>query len=187
MFTVSDQFTSATKASLDAQIAAMTALTQKAFANVEKVVALNMTVAKDAFAESTATAQQLLSAKGAQDFIGLTTAVARPNAEKVLAYGRELAAIAAAAQADFSQEAEAQLAETRRKVSALIDDVTKNAPAGTETIVALVKTTIGNANAGFDQLSKTAKQAAETIEANVGNTVAKFTQVTEKTAGRAKK
>lgn len=187
MFTVPEQFTNATKASFDAQIAAMTALTQKAFANVEKVVALNMTVAKDAFAESTAAAQQLLSAKGAQEFVALTTASAKPSAEKVMAYGRELAGIAAAAQADFSQEAELHLAETRRKVSALIDDVTKNAPAGSETVVAMVKTAIGNANAGFDQLTKTAKQAAQTIEANVGNTVSKFSQAAEKTTGRAKK
>ncbi len=187
MFTVPEQFTNATKASFDAQITAMTALTQKAFASVEKIVALNMTVAKDAFAENTAAAQQLLSAKGAQDFLTLTTASAKPAADKVMAYGRELASIAAAAQADFSQEAEQQLADSRRKVGALIDDVTKNAPAGTENAVAMFKNAIGNANAGFDQLSTTAKQAAQAIETNVGNTVSKFSQAAEKATGRAKK
>ena len=187
MFTVPEQFTNATKASFDAQIVAMTTFTQKAFASVEKIVALNMTVAKEAFAESTIAAQQMMTAKGAQEFLAMSSASAKPNAEKVLAYGRELADIAAAAQADFSQEAELQMAEARRKVSALIEDVTKNAPAGSETAVTMFKTAIVNANAGFDQMSSNAKQAAQAIETNVGNTVSKFAQVAEKTTGRAKK
>jgi hypothetical protein len=43
--------------------------------------------------------------------------------------------------------------------------VTKNAPAGSETFVsAAVKTAISNANAGYEQFSKTTKQAVEAIE-----------------------
>ena len=187
MFTVPEQFTNATKATFEAHIATMTAFAQKAFVNVEKVVALNMAVAKESFAETTAAAQQLMSAKGAQEFVTLTTANAKPNAEKVLAYGRELAAIAAAAQADFSREAETQIADTRRKVASLVDDVAKNAPAGTEPVVAMVKTAMGNANAGFDQISKNAKQAADVIEANVASTVSKFSQVAEKATIRTAK
>ncbi len=187
MFTVPEQFTTATKATFEAQMAAFTTFAQKAFANVEKVVELNMTVAKQSFAESTVAAQEILAAKGPQEFIALTTAKAKPSADKAIAYGRELASIASAAQSDFSREAELQFAETRRKVASLVDDVAKNAPAGSESVVAMVKTAMGNANAGFDQFSKNAKQAADTIEANVSNTVSKFTQAAEKTTTRAKK
>ena len=176
MFTIPEQFSNATKASFDAQIAALTALTQKAFAHVEKMVELNITVAKESFEESSAVAQQLMSAKGAQDFVALTTASAQPKAEKVMAYGRSLAAIASSAQAEFSREAEMQLAETRRKVSTLVDEVTRHAPAGSEPVVAMVKTAIVNANAGFDQIHKSAKQANDVMEANVHSTVSKFTQ-----------
>ena len=186
MFSVPEQFTNATKASFDAQIAAITAFTQKAFANVEKVVELNMTVAKESLAENTATAHELMTAKGAQEFLALTTAKAKPNAEKVMAYGRELASIASAAQTELARDAEVQLAETRRKVASLVEDIAKNAPAGTESVVAMVKSAMGNANAGFDQFSKTAKQAADTIEANVSSTVSKFSEVAQKTT-RAKK
>ena len=187
MFTVPEQFTTATKATFEAQLAMMTTFAQKAFANVEKVVALNMTVAKESFAETTTAAQQLMTAEGAQEFIALTTANAKPNAEKAMAYARELAAIAAAAQADFSREAEVQIADTRRKVASLVDDVAKNAPAGSESVVAMVKTAMGNANAGFDQISKNAKQAADVIEANVTSTVSKFSQVADKATGRTAK
>lgn len=187
MFTVPEQFTTATKATFEAQLATMTAFAQKAFANVEKVVELNMTVAKESFADSTAAVQQLMTAKGPQEFIALSTAAARPNAEKVLAYGRELSAIAAAAQADFNREADVQIADTRLKVASLVDDVTKNAPAGSESVVAMVKTAMGNANAGFDQISKNARQAADVIEANVTSNVSKFTQAAEKAAPRTAK
>lgn len=176
MFKMPDQFSNATKASFDAQIAAINTFTQKAFASMEKVVELNMAAAKESFEESAATAQQLMSAKGAQEFLSLTTAAAQPNAEKAMAYGRHLAAIASTAQADFSQEADLHLAETRRKVSSLVEDVTRHAPAGSEPVVAMVKTAIVNANAGYDQLTKSAKQANDVMEANVHSTVSKFTQ-----------
>ena len=187
MFTIPEQFSNATKASFDAQIAALTAFTQKAFANVEKVVELNMTVAKQSFEENKAAAQQFISAKGPQEFVSLTTANVKPSADKVIAYGRQLAAIAASAQAEFSRDAELQLAETRNKIATMVNDVTKNAPAGSEQVVAMVKNAIVSANAGFDQMTKSAKQAADTLEANVATTVSKFSQVAEKATTRSKK
>ena len=187
MFTVPEQFTNATKASFDGQLTAISGFAQKAFASVEKIVELNMTLAKESFAESAAVAQQLMSAKGPQEFIALTTAKVKPNADKVVAYGRELASIAAAAQSEFSRDAELQISQTRNKIAALVDDVSKNAPTGSEQVVAMVKTAMTNANAGYDQFSKTAKQASDTIEANVSTAVAKFSQAAEKATTKAGK
>lgn len=187
MFMMPEQFSTATKATFDANIAAINVFTQKAFVNLQKVVELNMTVAKESFEESKAAAQQLMSAKGPQEFVSLTTSQAKPSADKAIAYGRQLAAIAASAQADFSSEAALQLTETRRKISTLVDDVAKNAPAGSEQVVAMVKTAIVNANAGFDQISKTAKQASEAIEANVNSAVSTISEATEKVTARATK
>lgn len=187
MFTMPEQFSNATKANFDAQIAAITAFTQKAFANVEKVVELNLTVAKESFEESKATAQQFMSAKGPQEFVALTTAKAKPSAEKAIAYGRQLAAIAASAQAEFSREAELHIAEARLKIASLVNDVTKNAPAGSEQAVAMFKNAIVSTNAGFDQMNKSAQQAADTLQANVSTTVSKFSQAAEKATTRATK
>ena len=46
MFSIPEQFSSATKASLDAQFALFTSLTGKAFESIEKIVELNLTAAK---------------------------------------------------------------------------------------------------------------------------------------------
>jgi phasin family protein len=165
----------------------LTALTNKTFESVEKIIDLNMNVAKASLEESTATAKQILAAKDPQEFFSLTAAQAQPSAEKAIAYGRHLANIASSAQAEFTKAAEEQIAETNRKVVALVEEVTKNAPAGSESAVAFVKSAIGNASAGFEQFSKTTKQAAETMEANMNTATSQFVQAAEKTASRAKK
>ena len=73
------------------------------------------------------------------------------------------------------------------KIATMVNDVTKNAPAGSEQVVAMVKNAIVSANAGFDQMTKSAKQAADTLEANVATTVSKFSQAAEKVTTRATK
>jgi phasin family protein len=187
MFSIQDQFSAATKANIEAQLALVNALTTKAFEGVEKLIDLNMTVAKTSLEESNVTAKQLLSAKDPQEFFSLAAAQAQPNAEKAVAYARHVANIASATQAEITKTAEAQLAETTRKVTSLVDDVAKNAPAGSENMIAIVKSMIGNANAGYEQLAKTTKQAVEVIENNLTTATAQLTQATEKATGRSKK
>jgi phasin family protein len=187
MFSFPEQFSGVAKANFEAQLAALSALTSKAFESFEKVVDLNINAAKATLEDSAIASRQLLSAKDPQEFFALSAAQAQPSAAKALAYGRHLAGIASSAQAELTRAAEEQIAEAGRKVSALVDDVSKNAPAGSENVVAFVKSAIGNANAGYEQFSKTTKQAAEAIEANVNTAVSQFTQAAEKATSRARK
>jgi phasin family protein len=182
MFSIPEQFSSATKANLEAQFALYTSLAAKALEGVEKIVALNMSAAKATLEESTATARQLLAAKDPQEFLSLSAAQAQPNAEKVVAYGRHLASIASGTQAEFSKAAEAQISETNRKVISLVDEVSKNAPAGSENAVAILKSAIGNANAGYEQFTKSTKQAVEVIETNLASAVNQFSQAAARKA-----
>ena len=181
MFSLPEEFSAATKSHFEAQLAMITALTNKAFESVEKIVDLNMNAVKASLEESTATAQRLMAVKDPQALMALSTAQAQPTAEKALAYSRHLAGIASSTQAEFTKAAEAQIAETNRKVLALVEEVSKNAPAGSEQMVAMMKSAIGNANAGYEQLTKTTKQAVEAMEGNLNNAVAQFSQAAEKT------
>lgn len=175
MFSIPEQFSNATKANLESQFAIFSALTNKAFESVEKIVELNLSTAKASLEDSSAAAKQLLSAKDPQEFFSLTAARAQPNAEKAIAYSRSLATIATGTTAEFSRAAESQILETNRKVISLVDEVSKNAPAGTENAVALFKSALGSANAGYEQFTRTAKQASDAIEANVNAAVNQFT------------
>ena len=185
MFAFPEQFSNATKANLEAQFAMFSSLTAKAFAGMEKLVELNITAAKATLEESTQTAKQLLNAKNPQEFLTMSAAQAQPTAEKAMSYGRQVAAIASGAQQEFTRAAEEQIAESGRKVMTLVDEVSRNAPAGTENAVAAFKAGINNANAGYEQFTKTAKQAAQVIETNVNSAVSQFTQAAEKVTARA--
>jgi phasin family protein len=187
MFAIPEQFSNATKANFESQFAIFSSLTSKAFEGIEKLVELNITAAKASLEESTVTARQLLAAKDPQEFFALSAAQAQPNTEKAISYSRQLAAIAAGTQAEFTKAAEEQIAETNRKVISLVDEVSKNAPAGSENVVALIKATVGNANAGYEQLSKTAKQASQALETNVSAAVNQFTQAAQTVAAKAAK
>ncbi|WP_323140408.1 TIGR01841 family phasin [Massilia phyllosphaerae] len=182
MFAFPEQFSNATKANLESQFALISALTSKTFEGVEKLVELNINTAKAALENSSATARQLLAAKDAQEFFSVSASQAQPNAEKALTYGRQVASIAADTGAEFSKVAEGQFAEVNRKVISLVDEVTKNAPAGSEAYVSALKTAISNANAGYEQFSKTTKQAREAMETNVTAAVSQFTQAANKVA-----
>jgi phasin family protein len=185
MFAIPEQFSNATKANLESQFAMLTALTTKTFEGMEKLVDLNINAAKATLEESSTAARQLLSAKDAQEFFSLTAAQAQPSAEKALSYGRQLASIAAGAGAEFSKAAESQIVEANRKVISLVDEVSKNAPAGSESFVAAMKTAISNANAGYEQFSKTTKQAVEAMESNFNASVSQFNQTARKGSAAA--
>ncbi len=187
MFAIPEQFSNATKANFDAQFAAFTALTAKAFEGMEKLVDLNLAATRANLEESAAAARQLLSIKDPQEFLNLTQAQAKPNAEKAMAYGRQLANIASSTQNEFSKAAEAQITDTNRKVIALVDEVSKNAPAGSEAAIAAIKSVIGNANAGYEQFSKAGKQAMEAMEANLSAAVNQYAQAAEKITPRTSK
>ncbi|MES2150347.1 MAG: phasin family protein [Pseudomonadota bacterium] len=185
MFAIPEQFSNATKANFESQFAIFSSLTSKAFEGMEKLIELNITAAKASLEETSIATKQLLSAKDPQEFFTLSAAQAQPTAEKAVSYGRQLASIAAGTQAEFSKAAEQQIAETNRKVISLVDEVSKNAPAGSENVVAAIKATIGNANAGYEQLTKTTKQAVEALETNVNAAVSQFTQAAQKAAPKA--
>ncbi|SFH84384.1 phasin family protein [Collimonas sp. OK307] len=184
MFSFHEKFAEATKAHFEAQLALLNTLTAKTFEGVEKVIELNLNAAKASMGESGEATKQLLSAKDPQEFLNISAAQAKPQAEKAAAYGRHLAGIASGAQAEYTRAAEAQVAETSRRINALIEEVSKTAPAGSENAISILKSVISNANAGYEQLTKNAKQAVATLEANLNNA---SEQVAKATSPKSKK
>jgi phasin family protein len=185
MFPVQDQISVATRTSIDNQLAALIALTNKTFEGIEKLFDLNVNLVRASLEESTVINKQLLACEDAQQFFSLIAAQAQPNAQKALFYSRHLANIATSTQAEFAKTAEEQFLQANRKVNELIDDIAKNAPPGSENVVALMKTAIGNASAGYEQFTKTTKQAAEAIEANVTAAAGKLAEAAESVSNTA--
>lgn len=174
-----EQFTAAYQANLET----LFALSQTAFSGVEKIVALNLNVAKANLQESADKARAVMSVKDPQELLAWNAQQLQPAAEKAVAYSRLMYDIATSTQAEFTKVAEAQLSDANTKFAALIEGAAKNAPAGSETAVAMMKSAVAAANSAYDSLSKASKQAVEMAEANV--TAA--TNAAVKTASRPKK
>lgn len=153
-----------------AQLEAMFALSGKAVEGLEKMVELNLQTLKTAMHETSDAALAALSAKDLQELAAMQPNLAQPLAEKVLSYTHHIYEIASGTQAEFAKALEASAAETHKKVQSLVDNVVKNAPAGTETAVAMMKSALSAANNAYDSVQKASKQAAEVVEANF-NTV----------------
>ena len=162
-----------------ANVETLFGLTNKAFEGVEKLVELNLQVAKTALGEAGDTARAALSVKDAQELLALQASLLQPSAEKAAAYTRHVYDIAAATNAEVTKAVEAQVADAQKKFINLVDSASKNAPAGTENAVALVRSAVSAANNAFESVQKAAKQAADVAEANfqaVTATAVKATQ-----------
>jgi len=157
-----EQFVAAQKANLET----LFGLTGKAFEGVEKLVELNLQAVRSNISEGQEQAQRLLSAKDPQELLALQASYAQPVAEKLLSYGRHVYEIAAATQAEFARVAEAHYEDQNRKVQSLVDNVAQNAPAGSETAVAVIKSAINAANTTYETVHKATKQAVEMAESN---------------------
>ncbi len=180
MFSNLEKLSSATKALFESQLATFNTLANKAVEGGQKAIALNISAAKAAAEESAVSTQKLFSSKDPQAFFELAAQQAKVNAEKAASFGQQLTEIMSGINADVTKTAEAQIADAKNKVAALVAEVIKNAPAGSENAVAMLKSVIDNANAGFEQAAKVHKQTVDTVKAQV-------TKVTDQLAQAAKK
>lgn len=182
-FMTPEQFAAAQKANMET----LFGLTNKAFEGVEKLVELNMQVARAALSESADNTRAVLAAKDAQELLALQTSLLQPSAEKAAAYSRHLYDIAAATNAEFTKTAESQLADFQKNFLGAVDNAVKNAPAGTENVVTLVKSAITAANNAYESVNKAAKQAAEIAESNFNAVTATAVKATQATAAKSTK
>ena len=173
-------------ASQKANIETFFGLTAKAFEGVEKLVDLQLTAAKAALADTASQTQAVLAVKDPPELMALQAGLLQPVAEKAAAYSRHLYDIATGTSAEFGKALDAQATEVQKRVLGLVDNASKNAPAGSETAVAVVKSAVAAANNAYESMQKAIKQASDVAEANfnvMSNSAVSATK-TAATAGR---
>ncbi len=166
-----------------ANIETLFGLTQKAFEGVEKLVELNVQATKAALTDTASNAQAIMSVKDAQELLTLQASLMQPLAEKASAYSRQLYEIASGTGAEFTKAAEGQAAEAQQKFMSVVDNVAKNAPAGSETAVAVMKNAVAAATNAMESVQKAVKQASDIAESNF-NTMASNALAASKPAAK---
>jgi phasin family protein len=167
----------------EANLETLFGLAQKAFEGVEKLVELNLQVAKATLGEVADTTRAALAVKDVQELFALQAGMLQPAADKAAAYSRHVYEIVAATSAEIGKVAEATAADAQEKFAAVVDAAFKNAPAGSENAVALMRSAVAAANNAYQTAQKAAKQASGVAEANIQamtSTAVKATQAATK-------
>ena len=154
-------------ASQKSNIEAMLAFQSTAFSAFEKLIDLNVKVARATLDEASSRAQEMMALKDPQQAMAYTASIAQPSTEKAVAYGKHVYDIIAGVQAEIARLSEAQIADQQQQITDALEQLAKNAPAGSESAVALLRSTLANASSAYDTLNKAARQAAEVAESNM--------------------
>lgn len=173
-----EQIIAAQKANLQAFEGATT----KAFAGLEKLVELNLAASKAALGESFGYAQALIAAKTPQEFLTVQTGFFQPMAEKSAAYFQHVQTIASEGSAEFVKQVEAGIADAQKSFGATVDELVKNAPAGSEAAVAAFKSALSNSQKAVEQTQTAIKKATAQAQANFAAASKQATDLAKKVA-----
>ncbi len=178
MSTPAEQILAANKANLDA----LEGAAKQAYAGVEKLVELNMAASKAALGESFSYANALLSAKTPQELMTVQTGFFQPLAEKSVAYFQHVQSIATEGSAELTKQVEAKMAEAQKAVGASVDQLVKNAPAGSEAAVAAFQSALSNGQKAVEQTQAAIKKATAQAQANFAAASKQATDLAKKAA-----
>ncbi len=163
MMIIADQITAKNRANLDT----FSGLATKTYTGFEKLVELNLAAVRALMTESFKYTQSLLAAKDTQQFIALQSALMAPMAEKATAYGRHVYGIVVEASSEFTKTYESKAAEGQKAFAAAMDKMVKNAPAGTESALAVIKSAMVSSQSALETAQTAARNALVMAENNL--------------------
>lgn len=168
---------------LESQLKLFSAMTACTLASTEKVIELNMNAARTSVQENATLANQVLASQSTNDLQLIFGALPQATSTKAVAYGHHLTSIAADACTEIARSTQSEVSEMTNRICSLIDQASRNLPAGSENVAALTKAVMTTANSGYEQVVKTAEQAAHTIEENAEHIVNNAVENTARTTG----
>lgn len=155
-----EQLTSAQKNALGvAQSVAAVAI-----ASWEKYAELNVAATKAAILETGDDFLSTLGATTATDSLAAQASLVKPLFEKSISYSRSVYAIASEANTALAEIAEAQFAQLNDAWLTSVESMAQNAPAGTEPLVSLFKSSVAAGQSAINTAKQSAKKAVEQAE-----------------------
>jgi len=180
-----EQFVAVAKTNVEASLKTTTAFATAVFTAVERISTLNLATSRAAFDDAVAFSKAAFAAQNPQAIVGLSIAAVMPAVEKSVAYGRSLGTIAGDTQDELTKLVEAEVALAGKNFDTTLENLFKNAPAGSEAAVSAVKTAVANANAAYEGAAKAAKQVAAAAQASVQKATEVAVQSVEKSTKAA--
>ena len=163
-FTVEQFVTANMKAVSEAQ-----ALAATAFGGFEKLVELNMAATKTALFHNSGDFLSAFSASSPTDALAAQAALVKPLAEQSIAYAKSVYAIATETSSELSKVAEEKFAEGQKAVTVAVENIAKNAPAGSESVFAVFRSAVSAGQNAIEAAKTSAKKAVEVAESQAAN------------------
>ena len=161
-----EQLAAAQKANLET----LSSLTNQALQSIEKLVELNMHIAKQSLSDSMTSAKKALEVKDIQQLLAHQAEAVQPMAEKIMAYSRHLYDLAHETQNNFTQSAEKEFQAGQQKINALVEEWTQNTPAGSDAAIDAMKQAIASVNNVYESSQKAVKHAMNLAQTNLNST-----------------
>jgi hypothetical protein len=117
----------------------------------------------------------------------LQVSFSQPGAqtERLAEFNRQVQALIVGTQSDIAQLTSNQVEAGTAQVQEFVEEISKNAPAGSEPVVAAFKSGLANAGTVFESAQKTAKQATEAAQGNFDSASAAAADAVAKAAPQA--
>jgi len=163
MSAIPEQVLARQKEAVNHYVAAQNAV----FGGFEKLVDLNVKVLRATLDEFNQHVQQGSAARDPQEALAHASSAFQPGVEKAFAYGKHVYSILSGVQGELAKLQNTQVAASHEQAVELLDQLAKNAPAGSESAIAALKSSLSTANGAYESLTKAAKQAADVAESNL--------------------
>jgi phasin family protein len=178
MLTSPEHFAEMNKTAVESMQTAML----KSIESFEKLAELNLQLAKTSIGESAEQVKTLIAAKDPKAFSDLWLGASQPAAEKFTAYAKHVYDIANETGTEMSKLVEKHIAEANKQIHGAVDTLAKNAPAGTEGVVSIMKNAVSMGNSAYEQATKATKQAVEMVQSNMAAAVKAAPRTTSRKA-----
>lgn len=133
-------------------------------AGMEKYAELNLGATKSALLETSDDYLSALSATSANDSLAAQASLVKPLIEKSISYSRSAYNIAAETNTALVALAESQFAGLQESMMASVDEMAKSAPAGSESLVTIFKSSVAAGQNAIDTARQSAKKAMQHAE-----------------------
>jgi len=164
------QFNEVQKKSLEAAAQ----LAQLSIENTQRVIEVQVAVAKSLFEDSVNNAKALSGIKDPQEAVQLRTRFAQNSAEKVFAGAREITEIATKAQAQISKLVGEQLTNSSTEVLGAIQQMFQGLPIADPNTMNAIQSTLNTTRTAVEQLTRASSEAFQAFsQSTVSGTTGK--------------
>lgn len=183
MNTIIEQFNATHKANMETLVG----MTANALTDLEKMMSLNMIIAKSILNESANHAQVMLDIASAKENVSAPGFWVQPMLEQSSLYAKQMQVLLQGGAEQYAKIVDSKTTQVQESAAKAMQGITKNAPSGSETTVAAYQNAMSAGHEVMQVMQAHAKKAVGTVKANLITATTQVNDVVKKVRKSAKK